>query len=132
MNPNEYQKLAARTLISDRQVPEVPAHLQRLLWNTLGLVGEAGELAEIVKKGVYHQHGINSEKFEKEIGDVLWYLAAICTCWGVNLEDIMSQNIEKLKIRYPEGFSVEDSKRRVDTIRDPLSGSTIHLGAGES
>jgi NTP pyrophosphatase (non-canonical NTP hydrolase) len=113
MNANEYQKLAARTLI-DRPGFEITARNIMTVWDALGLAGEAGEVADHIKKGIFHRHGLDIPKLKKELGDTLWYIAAICTTLGFDLGEIMDLNIEKLKERYPNGFNSEDSKRRVD------------------
>lgn len=113
MDANDYQKLAARTLI-DKPGFEIPDDQIMLVWNALGLVGEAGECADAIKKAVFHQHGIDREKIIREIGDVLWYAAGICTVLGVDLGDAMATNIEKLKLRYPNGFTSADSVKRAD------------------
>ncbi len=114
MNASEYQKLAARTLIekpyfrlSDRET--------MILWNAIGLAGEAGEVNEDVKKGILHRHGLDEQRLAKELGDCMWYIAALCTIIGVDMGDIMQDNIDKLKKRYPEGFTSEDSQKRIDT-----------------
>ncbi len=111
MDSSTYQKLAARTLTSEPGF-DVSDDDIMIIWNALGLAGEAGEVAETVKKGILHQHGLNKEVLKKELGDVLWYLSALCTTLGFDLEEVMKKNIEKLKERYPDGFSVEDSINR--------------------
>lgn len=116
MNGSAYQKKAARTLI-DAPGFDIPDAEMMLVWNAIGLAGEAGEVAELVKKGVFHQHGIDGEfrqRMVKELGDVMWYAAAICTELDMDLDVIMEVNIRKLEERYPSGFSSQDSKRRVD------------------
>jgi NTP pyrophosphatase (non-canonical NTP hydrolase) len=113
MDANEYQKLAARTLI-DKPNFEIPDREIMAVWEAIGLAGEAGEVADHIKKGVFHQHGIDVEKLSKEIGDVLWYTAALCTTLNLDLSEIMQANIEKLKVRYPNGYSSGDSLKRVD------------------
>jgi len=50
----------------------------------------------------------------EEIGDTLWYAAALCTTLGLDLSAIMEANVEKLRVRYPNGYSSADSRRRVD------------------
>lgn len=100
MNATEYQRLAARTLM--------------VVWNAIGLAGEAGELCELVKKGIFHQHGLDRARVRKELGDVLWYVAALATKLGLDLGDVMAENIDKLRQRYPDGYSSADSIRRVD------------------
>lgn len=113
MNADEYQKLSARTLI-DTPGFEIPDREILLVWNALGLAGEAGEVAELAKKAIFHRHGVDKEKFKKELGDVLWYLSALCTQLGLDLSEVMTANIEKLKVRYPNGYSSADSLSRVD------------------
>jgi len=144
----------------------------------LGLVGEAGEVADLIKKVEGHGHPANREKLIKELGDVLWYVAvlhhalglkgreprplhvgkrapgdppkgsiqnAIILCIatselvqyiagmrsdfgvilmiikemaeesGSSLREVAQANIEKLKLRYPDGFSTQASQRRADT-----------------
>lgn len=113
MDSDDYQKQAARTLTAEPGFKPSEREIM-IAWNALGLAGEAGEVADIVKKGIFHRHGLNDEQLKKEIGDVLWYAAALCTTLGFDLGEIMQLNIDKLKIRYPEGFSVEDSQNRVN------------------
>src|SRR4030042_33420 len=108
MDASQYQKLAARTLI-DKPEFELSDRQLMILWDAIGITGEAGEIAELVKKGIFHRHAVGSIEFRKEIGDILWYVAALCTTLGLDLSEIMRENIEKLKVRYPNGFSVEDS-----------------------
>ena len=115
MEASEYQKQAARTLI-ERPGFEILDRDIMAVWNALGLAGEAGEVADHIKKGVFHQHGIDLEKLKKEIGDTLWYLAALCTTLDLDMSSIMQANIEKLKVRYPNGYSSADSQRRVDLV----------------
>lgn len=98
-----YQQLAARTLIKEPDFQITPEQVM-ISWNAIGLAGEAGEVAELVKKGIYHQQGIDTEKIEKELGDVLWYVAALCTKLGLSMEAVMERNIQKLMKRYPEGY----------------------------
>ena len=113
MDANDYQKLAARTLIERPGFEPSDADIM-LVWNALGLAGEAGEVAELVKKGILHQHGLDHDRLKKELGDVLWYAAALCTRLGLDMGAVMQANIDKLLERYPDGFSATDSKRRVD------------------
>jgi NTP pyrophosphatase (non-canonical NTP hydrolase) len=104
---DNYQKEAARTMV---QKP-----MNDLLTNFgLGISGEAGEVADLIKKAVFHGHGIRPNTLAKEIGDVLWYCAALCTTMGLELSDVAERNIEKLKERYPDGFSEEASRNRND------------------
>lgn len=101
---NEYQKEAARTLIPVPDFQITPDQVM-LSWNCLGLAGEAGEVADLVKKAIYHQQGLDREKLVKELGDVMWYLAAICSVLGITLDDVAQANVKKLRARFPEGYS---------------------------
>ena len=111
MTPNEYQKAAARTLIDKPERPLTDGEMM-IIWNAVGLAGETGEVVDHIKKGIFHRHGLNQTQLKKELGDVLWYLAALCTKLGFDLEDVMQQNIDKLIARYPNGYSSADSINR--------------------
>ena len=113
MDANEFQKLASRTLI-DRPDFTIPDQEIMAVWDVIGLVGESGEVADLTKKGVFHRHGLDLPKIAEELGDTLWYVAALCTTLGLDMSAIMQATIDKLKVRYPNGYSSEDSKRRVD------------------
>ncbi len=113
MTANQYQKLASRTLIEGPDF-DIPGNDMMIIWATIGLAGESGEVAELAKKGIFHQHGINKDKFKNELGDCLWYIAALCTKLDLDMEEIMEDNIEKLMTRYPDGYSSTDSINRVD------------------
>lgn len=106
MTINEYQKLAMTTLNPELDKKDV------LINGVMGLCGESGEVIDIVKKHLAQGHELDREKIIKELGDVAWYMAEIATVLDVELEDVLVQNIEKLKKRYPEGFSTEKSVNR--------------------
>ena len=106
MTINEYQKLAMTTLNPELDKKDV------LINGVMGLCGESGEVIDIVKKHLAQGHELDKEKIVKELGDVAWYMAEIATVLDVELEDVLVQNIEKLKKRYPEGFSTENSINR--------------------
>ena len=113
MDAKEYQQLAARTLLKEPGF-KISNNEMMIVWNALGLAGEAGEVADLVKKAVFHQHGIVKENLANELGDVLWYIAALCSDLELDLGDVMQMNIDKLKARYPDGFSSMDSILRSD------------------
>ena len=118
MNAAEYQRQAKRTLI-DRPDFQITDEQVMIVWCAVGLAGEAGEVMEHIKKGIFHQHGLDREKMRKELGDVAWYLAGLCSTLGLDLGEVMIANIEKLRQRYPDGFSSADSLRRVDVVETP-------------
>lgn len=78
----------------------------------LGIAGEAGEVADYIKKVLYHGHPIDKDKLCKELGDVLWYVATLADTAGLTLEVVARANIDKLWARYPNGFSTERSINR--------------------
>ena len=99
MELTEYQQLAHRTA-------RYPAETG-VYYATLGLVGEAGEIANKVKK-IIRDHGsqVTPEvisTLQDEIGDVLWYVAELCTVLGISLDEIAAKNIDKLQDRKQRG-----------------------------
>lgn len=106
MTGSEYQKLAMRTcsIPYDRK-EDMARHA------IFGLTSEAGEVAGIMQKQ-YQGHEICVDHMKKEVGDCLWMLAEICQVFGFSMDDAMETNIEKLKARYPDGFSQEKSLHR--------------------
>lgn len=108
MRFDEYQELAGRTSPADR-----PA-LEKLTNGALGLGGEAGEVVELVKKHRYHGHELDPDLVAKELGDVLWYVAEICRATGLSMGDVAQRNVDKLRARYPEGFSENRSRDRAE------------------
>lgn len=107
MTINEYQSLAMRTASGMNY-----EHHGMLLNGVLGLCGESGEVADIVKKATFQGHDLDIEHVAKELGDICWYIAVSATAIGCDLETIMKMNIEKLRKRYPDGFDAERSKHR--------------------
>ena len=91
---NEYQDEVEDLVITRGQL--------RLVENTLGLVGEAGEVAEKIKK--YYRDGVsNEEDIIKELGDVLFYVAALSNFFNSDLSEVALKNLEKLKDRKARG-----------------------------
>jgi NTP pyrophosphatase (non-canonical NTP hydrolase) len=115
MNFNEYQKLSERTMPKPNK--EGNFHKNDFANYAMGLSGEAGEVTDLVKKQLFHGHSIDFRDVEKELGDTLHYLSGLATLYGLSLEAIAIINIEKLKKRYPSGFSEEASVKRVDVKR---------------
>lgn len=87
-------------------------HVTGLAVGALGLTGEAGEFADLIKKHLGHGHPLDYEAAIRELGDVLWYVATCSARLGVSLEEVAKVNVEKLQARYPDGFSSERSMRR--------------------
>jgi NTP pyrophosphatase (non-canonical NTP hydrolase) len=106
LSMNDYQALAMRTAMKTDGEKPAPEYL------ALSLTGEAGEIAEIIKKAVYHGHALSVDALADELGDVQWYLAVMANIYGFDLSEIARRNVEKLKRRYPGGFSEEASRNR--------------------
>jgi len=114
MEPNktlkEYQELCKNTA-KKFDTPERGI----LTWG-LGITGEAGDIASCIKKTFIHN---NDQKagIRENLGDTLWYAAMICNFFGWDMQEVLNENIEKLKKRYPEGFTTKDAKRNGTMIR---------------
>jgi NTP pyrophosphatase (non-canonical NTP hydrolase) len=97
MHFEEYQSAASKTAL-------YPRRLDNLEYPTLGLTGEAGEVANIVKKIQRDDDGIISEvvrgKLKDELGDVLWYISACADELGLTLNEIAEYNVQKLANRH--------------------------------
>jgi len=103
---NEYQAKAKETAIYNLPI----------IYPTIGLNGEAGEVAENVKKMIRDDGGILTEERRqsiiKELGDVLWYLANLASDIGVTLDEVACQNLEKLNLRKEKGVLKGDGDTR--------------------
>ena len=110
MTFEEYQKRALTTVITSGDLFKDSLH-----W-VLGINGEAGEVAEKVKKIIRDKNGKMTEQdkedLAKEIGDVMWYLAVFAHDLGFSLDDIAQQNLEKLKSRKARGVLGGDGDNR--------------------
>ena len=98
MNFNEYQEMAKTTAIYDKK--------HQILYPALGLAGEAGEVANKVKKLIrdgYEKNQDYRKALSHEIGDVLWYCAVLADDIGCDLQSIANNNLIKLKDRQARG-----------------------------
>ena len=100
MTFEEYQKQSRRTAI-------YPNKDNNFVYPTLGLSGEAGEVAEKIKKVLRDKGGVidevTREEIKKELGDVLWYVAQMASELGLSLDEIAESNIKKLLSRLERG-----------------------------
>lgn len=106
MTFEEYQRLAQRTSSGKMQL------IEKIENGLMGLNGEAGEAIDVLKKHKFQGHRLDQSKIIEELGDVLWYIAEACEGLGVPMEKVARFNIEKLKNRYPDGFSSDRSINR--------------------
>ena len=107
MTINEYQSSALRTAQTEKL-----SKSDLLLNSALGLCGESGEVADIVKKFRFQGHDLDFDHIAKELGDIAWYLAIGAYSIGYDLETILQMNVDKLKARYPDGLSADRSLHR--------------------
>lgn len=109
MNFEEYRE-------KSRKTAAYPDAGNNYVYPTLGLAGEAGEVAEKIKKVIRDKGGqINDEtreEIKKELGDVLWYVAQLATELGLSLDDIAEHNIKKLYDRMERGVLQGDGDNR--------------------
>lgn len=106
MDFNDYQEATGETAAKFNSRREEATN-----W-VMGVSGESGEVAELFKKHFFHGHDLDKEKLCKELGDVLWYVARLAACYNIPLQVVAERNIAKLRKRYTDGFSHEDSKNK--------------------
>ena len=99
MNMQDYQTQASKTAIyNDADIIIYPA---------LGMLSEAGEVAGKIKKVLRDKNGnfdpVERQKIAEEVGDVLWYIAALCTDLDMGMETIAQRNLDKLNSRMARG-----------------------------
>ena len=93
----------------------------RLLHGSCGIVTEAGELLDVMKKHIFYGKEIDTVNIVEEIGDLMWYSAIILDELGVEFEDVMDKNINKLRARYGDKFSEKAATvRNLDKEREIL------------
>ena len=109
MNFNDYQT-------KSRKTAKYPVIGHPVIYPTLGLANEAGEVAGKIKKGFRDQDGQISDAtrgaLKAELGDVLWYLAQVATELDLSLEEIAESNIAKLLDRLGRGKIIGDGDNR--------------------
>ena len=109
MKANEYQQEMKKFVSNIKVEPEQ----SELIMSALGVAGEAGEYADLIKKVVLHGKSLDREHAIKELGDVCWYVALACNCLYVPLEEVFDINIDKLSKRYSTGkFTVEEANNK--------------------
>jgi NTP pyrophosphatase (non-canonical NTP hydrolase) len=95
MLPNEYSKWVEGKIVTEGD--------ERLFENTLGLVGEAGEVAEKIKKLIRDKDRFTPEEIIKELGDVVFYVTALANIYSFGLQDVINLNVQKLDDRQERG-----------------------------
>lgn len=93
-------------------------NISLLMTGAIGIASEGGEFAEIVKKCIFQGKPLDSETIfhaKRELGDIMWYWVNSCRALGLDPNEVLAENVEKLKARYPGGnFDVWYSENRKD------------------
>lgn len=118
MTPNEYQNLAMRSK------PEINGFIENRLQGKFtdlvhahfGMSSETGEVADAIKKYLIYGKEFDTLNVIEECGDLLWYISLCLSAVNCSLESCMTQNLLKLRIRYPEKFTEKDAVERKDKI----------------
>lgn len=129
MNPTEYTAAAELTnnmdydviasrIVNDENFEHKPnSEMIDLLHASLGVVTESAELADAVKKHLFYGKEVDAVNLKEECGDILWYIAIICRRYSVSFEQLMADNIAKLRKRFPNRFTEHDANNR-DTVNE--------------
>ena len=107
MKPSEFIKDALRTdgTLNDKGD-------RRIEHAIMGLVTEAGELTDALKRYKFYKQKLDRVNLIEEAGDIMWYLAILCDELGVSFETVWEKTIRKLKTRYPEKYTHKNAKIR--------------------
>lgn len=109
----EYERAASRTI-------RIDSGRELLINGALGVTGEAGEIADIVKKHLHHGATLDSARIIEEIGDCLWYLNEIALTVGASLTIAAQYNVDKLAARHAGGaFDAERQRAKADETTSP-------------
>ena len=97
---------------------ESGVNIATLLTGAIGIASEGGEFAEIVKKCIFQGKPLDDETIfhaKRELGDIMWYWISSCRALGLDPNEVIAENVHKLKSRYPGGeFDVHYSENRKD------------------
>jgi adenylate kinase family enzyme/NTP pyrophosphatase (non-canonical NTP hydrolase) len=108
---NEYQKQSMR-FVKDH--PPLTTEQAKLLDWSLGIAGEAGETTEVIKHHIFSHEPLDKMKLVSEMGDILWYIAAMCEATDIDLSSVAEYNVNKLDYRYGKGYSDEKNGLRAE------------------
>jgi NTP pyrophosphatase (non-canonical NTP hydrolase) len=85
-----------------------------LIHAALGITTEGGEISDAIKKHVIYGQDLDIVNIMEEIGDLMWYVAILVRWLDLDLDELLTDNINKLRKRYPEGFTEEHAAARLD------------------
>lgn len=85
------------------------------LWHlATGVSGEAGELLDAIKKHVIYKKPLDRDNVIEELGDLFFYIEGLCQALNVSREEVLQKNIDKLSIRYKDGYTDKAAQDRAD------------------
>lgn len=121
MKPSEYIQRAKRTETGKYRFKETGGVTPRIEHATMGIVTEAGELMDAMKRAKIYGKTLDRINLVEELGDLMWYIALLTDELGTSFEEIWDKNIRKLMARYPEKYSdLKASKRNLKKEREEL------------
>ncbi len=91
---------------------DADTQIQKLLHGVIGLSTESGELLDALKKHVYYGQPLDEVNLKEEMGDVMWYFAILLRELGLDFENVLDKNIEKLRSRYGGQFDQKKAEKR--------------------
>tara|TARA_B100000886_G_scaffold77116_2_gene49978 strand:+ start:3886 stop:4299 length:414 start_codon:yes stop_codon:yes gene_type:complete len=113
---NELSEMFYATKQLESNNPKI--NMSLLLTGGIGLSSETGEFNEIIKKCIFQGKPLNDETVfhcKRELGDIIWYWISSCRALGLDPNEVIEENVNKLKSRYPDGeFDVHYSENRQD------------------
>ncbi len=105
-----------KSLANDDLADVNPAILHAII----GIGSESGELQDALKKALVYHAPLDFNNIKEEAGDLLHYIARLIHACGWSFEDVMDTNIQKLQIRYPNGYTHQAGLARADKRKQPI------------
>ena len=89
-----------------------------MLHMAVGTSTEANELLDAFKKHVIYGKELDVVNVREELGDLLFYMQGIANILDIDMLDILKENIDKLEVRYPDGYTDKNAIARLDKVND--------------
>jgi len=123
MDFEDYQYEARRTQRKDLPLWALREHA------LFGLSSEVGEVLGLHQK-IHQGHPLDETELRLEIGDIMWFVAELCDVYGWHMSDIAAANIDKLRNRYRDKFTVEESVNRMEYREKNVKQRTKYYAKG--
>ena len=118
---SKYVQDCLRTESNNLNITPLNSQEYRVAHAVLGIVDESGELAKALKARMWYGKPLDVINLQEEVSDVLWYVSLLLDAIGSSYEEVMTKNIAKLRVRYPEKFTTELALNRdLDNERQAL------------